>query len=96
MQHLHFNEKSVNSEENTSDNEDFCSTILQLFQFDSEEEKNVVMKHLFAVNAFLEAVVQRYSLKEVYFKISQIWQGNTCALRRDSNIGTFPWNLRIF
>ena len=36
MQHLHFNEESDNSEERTSGNEDFCSTILQPFQFESE------------------------------------------------------------
>ena len=36
MQHLHFNEESDNSEERTSGNEDFCSTILQPFQFEPE------------------------------------------------------------
>ena len=33
------NEKSDCSEKNTSDNEGFCSTILQLFQFESEQKK---------------------------------------------------------
>ena len=36
MQHLHFNEESDNSEERASGNEDFCSTILQPFQFEPE------------------------------------------------------------
>ena len=36
---LYFNEKSDYSEENTSDNEVFCSTILQPFQFEPEQKK---------------------------------------------------------
>ena len=34
MSHLYFNEESHYSEENTCDNEDFRSTILQPFQFE--------------------------------------------------------------
>ena len=34
MSDLYFNEETDYSEENTSDNEDFGSTILQLFQFE--------------------------------------------------------------
>ena len=63
MQHLHFNEKSVNSEENTSDNEDFCSTILQLFQFDSEEEKKCGNEAFVCCQCFL-----RSSCSEILFK----------------------------
>ena len=36
---LYFNEESDHSEENTSDNEDFCSSILQPFQFDFVQKK---------------------------------------------------------
>ena len=36
---FYFNEESDYSEENTSDNEDFCSTILQQFQFQPEQKK---------------------------------------------------------
>ena len=39
MSELYFNDESDNSEENTSDNEDFRSTILQPFQFEPEQEK---------------------------------------------------------
>ena len=38
MSDLCFNEES-DSEENTSDNEDFRSTILQSFQFEPEQKK---------------------------------------------------------
>ena len=44
MTDLCFNEESDYSEENTSDNEDFCSTILQLFQFKLNKKKRVVMR----------------------------------------------------
>ena len=39
MSDLYFNKESDYSEENTSDNEDFHSTILQLFQFEPEQKK---------------------------------------------------------
>ena len=39
MSDLYFNEESDYSEENTSDNEYFCSTILQPFQFEHEQKK---------------------------------------------------------
>ena len=38
---LYFNEESDYSEENTSDKDDFRYTILQLFQFEPEQKKNV-------------------------------------------------------
>ena len=44
MSDLHFNEESDYSEENTYDNEDFCSTILQPFQVESKQKKRVVMR----------------------------------------------------
>ena len=39
MSYLHFKVESDNSEENKSDNEDFCSNILQPFQFELEQKK---------------------------------------------------------
>ena len=39
MTDLYFNEESYYSEENTNDNEVFCSTILQPFQFSESLEK---------------------------------------------------------
>ena len=42
MSDLCFNEES-DSEENTSDNEDFRSTILQSFQFEPEQKKKRVV-----------------------------------------------------
>ena len=39
MSDLYFNEESDYSEENTSDNEDFPSTILQSVQFEPEQKK---------------------------------------------------------
>ena len=39
MLDLYFNEEMDYSEENTSDNEDFHSTILQPFQFEPEQKK---------------------------------------------------------
>ena len=41
MLDLYFNEQSDYSEENTSDNEDFQSTILQPFQDGPEQKKNI-------------------------------------------------------
>ena len=41
---LYFNAESHYSEENTSDNEDFHSTILQQFQFEFKQKKWVVMR----------------------------------------------------
>ena len=43
MLDLYFNDESDYSEENTSDNEDFCSTIFQPFQFE-QLKKRVVMR----------------------------------------------------
>ena len=39
MSDLYFNEASDYSEENTNGNENFCSTILQPFQFEPEQKK---------------------------------------------------------
>ena len=39
MSDLYFNKESDNSEENTTENEDFHSTILQPFQFEPEQKK---------------------------------------------------------
>ena len=44
MSHLYFNEESDYSEENACDNEVFCSTILQSFQFDPEQKIQMVMR----------------------------------------------------
>ena len=41
MSDFYFNEESDYSEEDTNDNEDFCSTIFQPFQFVPEQKKNV-------------------------------------------------------
>ena len=41
MSYLYFNEENDYSEENTSENEAFCSTIFQPFQFEPEQKKNV-------------------------------------------------------
>ena len=49
--------------ENTSYNEDFCSTILQLFQFDSEEEKKCGNEAFVCCQCFL-----RSSCSEILFK----------------------------
>ena len=75
MSDLYFNEESDYSEENTSDNEDFRSTILQPFQLDPEQEKTCVNES--PEKETTEAVVRRYSSKEVFLKISQISQENT-------------------
>ena len=42
MPNLYFNEEWDFSEENTSDNEDLRSTILQPFQFEPEQRKSVL------------------------------------------------------
>ena len=39
MSNLYFNEEKDSFEENTSGNEDFCSTILQPPQFEAEQKK---------------------------------------------------------
>ena len=44
MSHLYFNVESDYSEENACDNEVFCSTILQSFQFDPEQKIQMVMR----------------------------------------------------
>ena len=41
MSDLYFNEESYYSEVNTRGNDVFCSSILQPFQFESEQKKNV-------------------------------------------------------
>ena len=46
MSHLNLNEKSDYFEENTSDNENVCSTIFQLFQFEPEKKQRVVMRDM--------------------------------------------------
>ena len=45
MPYLYFNEESDYSEENTSENEDLCSTILQSFQFVSRQKKTCEKKN---------------------------------------------------
>ena len=61
MSDLYFNEESDYSEENTSDNEAFSSTIHQPFQFEHEQ------KRMFGNESYkketTEAVVRRYSSK---------------------------------
>ena len=44
MSRLYFNEENDYSEENTFDNEVFCSTILQLFQLEPEQKICVLMR----------------------------------------------------
>ena len=44
MSDLYFNEESDCSEEYTSDNENFHSTILQPFQFEPTKKKSAVMR----------------------------------------------------
>ena len=58
---LYFNEESDYSEENTSGNEDFCSTILQPFQFEPEKKKTCGNEG--HEKETTEAVVRRYSSK---------------------------------
>ena len=43
MSNLYFSEESDYSEENTSDNNDFRSTILQPFQFEPEQKRERVV-----------------------------------------------------
>ena len=55
MSDLYFNEESYYSEENTCDNDVFRYTILQLFHFETEQKKSVVIRamrknlHLFTL-----------------------------------------------
>ena len=44
MSDLRFNEENDYSEENTSDNEDFRSTILQSFQFEPKQKKKRLVR----------------------------------------------------
>ena len=44
MLDLYFTEESDYSEENTSENENLRSTILQPFQFEPEQKKRMVMR----------------------------------------------------
>ena len=60
MSDLYFIEESDYSDKNTSNNEDFCSTILQPFQFEPEQEKCVVISHEKETTG---AVIHRYSSK---------------------------------
>ena len=53
--------KVENNEENTSDNEDFRSTIFQPFQFEPEQKKMRVNES--HEKETTEAVVRRYSSK---------------------------------
>ena len=68
MSDLYFYLEGDYSEENTSDNEDFHSTILRPFQFVPEQKKN----HESHEKETMEAVVGRYSSKQVLLKISQV------------------------
>ena len=43
MTDLYFNEESDYYQENTSDNEDFCSSILQPYQFELKQTKKIVV-----------------------------------------------------
>ena len=61
MSGSYFNEESDYSEENTSHNEDFRSTILQPFQFEPEKKKPCDNESL--EKETTEAVVRRYSSK---------------------------------
>ena len=61
MSDLYFTEERDCSEENTSDNEGFCSTILQPFQFEPEQEKTCVIES--HEKETTEAAVRRYSSK---------------------------------
>ena len=63
MSDLYLNDESDYSEENTSDNENFPSTILQPFQFNPEQKKQCgnesyekEIKHIHALTADLTAL----------------------------------------
>ena len=63
MSDLYFNDESDYSEENTSDNENFRSTVLQPFQSNPEQKKQCgneshekEIKHIHALTADLTAL----------------------------------------
>ena len=53
----------VSIEENTSDKEDFCSTILQLFQFEPEQKKE------YGNDSHEKKTIEAVSSFQTYFKI---------------------------
>ena len=61
MSDLYFKEESDYSEENTSDNEAFRSTIHQVFQFEPEQKRTCGNESYGKETT--EAVVRRYSSK---------------------------------
>ena len=68
MSSSHFNYESDYSEENASDSEDFRSTYLQPFQFDSEKEKSngnheKEKKHSHASRASVASIYQILGLE---------------------------------
>ena len=74
MLNLYFNEKCDYSEENTSDNEDFGSTIYQQFQFESEQKKTCgneshekEIKHIYTSNADLLLIRIGKTKREIVF-----------------------------
>ena len=73
---LYFNEESDYSEESTSSNEVFHSTILQKFYFEPEQKKTCDNES--HDKETTEAVVRRYSSKQVFLNTSQISHENTC------------------
>ena len=106
MSDLYFNEKSHCSEENTSDNEDFHSTILQPFQFEREQKKRVIMRAItkkLQKQSFADILQNRCFEKFRKFRIKtpvlkslfKAWRPATLR-RKDSNTGVFLWNLRNF
>ena len=74
MSDLYFNEESDCSEEYTSDNENFHSTILQPFQFEPTKKKKCGNES--HEKETTETIVRRYSSKYVLLKILQ---ESTCA-----------------
>ena len=60
---VYINEESGYSEENTSDNEDFCATIFQPFQFESEEKKTCGNESHEKINIFTLQLSMCYILE---------------------------------
>ena len=62
MSDFYFNKENDYSEENTSDDEDFGSPILHIFQSDPGQKKRVVMRTM-RKKIVKQSVIRRYSSK---------------------------------
>ena len=86
MSDFYFNKENDYSEENTSDDEDFGSPILHIFQSDPGQKKRVVMRTM-RKKIVKQSVIRRYSSISILKNFANFTGKKTCDSLLDTIAG---------